>query len=255
MPTPVVVMAINEPPPRAFTCGMTAFVTRNTPVRLTFKHNCQRFNGVDSIGPSHSTPALAIRMSMPPNSETVCATAASTDSSLVTSHRTGTALPPADVMRSATVWIVPGTLPSCSERAATATAAPSRASAAAIVAPMPRLAPATKATLPSSAPVIARSFRGEAQRSVEANDFAVQIVVFDDALGQLRVLDRTAHALGERHLRTPVLLELVGRLAVRRRVDGARRDGHDADAERRQVARRDERHPEHAAFGGGVREL
>ena len=87
---------------------------------------------------------------MPPNSATVGATAASTDSSLVTSHGTGSARPPDDVMPSATEWIVPGTLPSCSERAATATAAPSRASAAATVAPMPRLAPATKATLPSS---------------------------------------------------------------------------------------------------------
>ena len=70
-----------------------------------------------------------------------------------------------------------------------------------------------------------------------------------------RVLGRSAHALGERHLRAPVLLELVGRLAVRRGVDGAGRDGDDADAQRRQVARRDERHAQHAALGGGVGEL
>ena len=90
---------------------------------------------------------------MPPNSETVAATAFSTDSSLVTSHDTGIARPPAAVMPSATEWMVPGTLPCCSERAATATAAPSRASAVATVAPMPRLAPATNATLPASAPL------------------------------------------------------------------------------------------------------
>ena len=125
MSTPVVVIAISEPPPRAFTCGMTAFVTRNTPVRLTLRHSCQRLSGVDSMGPSHSTPALAIRMSIPPNSETVAATAFSTDASLVTSQDTGIARPPDDVIPSATEWMVPGTLPCCSERAATATAAPS----------------------------------------------------------------------------------------------------------------------------------
>jgi hypothetical protein len=95
-------MATSEPPPRVFTCGMTAFVTRNTPVRLTLRHSCQRFSGVDSIGPSHSTPALATSMSIPPNSETVAATAFSTDSSLVTSHDTANARPPADEMPSAT---------------------------------------------------------------------------------------------------------------------------------------------------------
>ena len=45
--------------------------------------------------------------------------------------------------------MVPGSLPCCSERAATATDAPARGSAVAIVAPMPRLAPATNAILPA----------------------------------------------------------------------------------------------------------
>src|SRR6267142_2581930 len=40
MPTPVVVIAISDPPPRARTCGMTALVTRKTPVRLTFSDSC-----------------------------------------------------------------------------------------------------------------------------------------------------------------------------------------------------------------------
>lgn len=64
--------------------------------------SCQRLSGVDSIGPSHSTPALATRMSIPPNSATVAATAASTESSLVTSHGTANARPPDDELSSAT---------------------------------------------------------------------------------------------------------------------------------------------------------
>src|SRR5690242_13290804 len=146
--------------------------------------------------------------------------------------------------------MVPGSFPSCSERAATATAAPARARATATVAPMPRLAPATKAVLPSS---VTRSlFRREAQRSVETNDLAVEVVVLDDALCQLSVFGGAPHSLGERHLRTPVLLELVGGLAVCRRVDGAGRNGVDADAQRRQVTCGNKRHPEHAALGRRV---
>ena len=80
----------------------------------------------------------------------MAATAASTDSALVTSHTTGDAVPPRSVMSAATEWIVPGSFPSTSLRAATATAAPASASATAMLRPIPRLAPATKATLPSS---------------------------------------------------------------------------------------------------------
>src|SRR3954470_2009937 len=65
------------------------------------------------------------------------------------------------------------------------------------------------------------SLRREAKRSVEADDLAVEVVVLDDALGKLGVLGRTSHPLRERHLRSPVLLELVGGLAVGRRVDGS----------------------------------
>ncbi len=90
---------------------------------------------------------------MPPNSATVASTAALTDSSLVTSHATGSARPPAATIPSATDPMVPGSLPRSSERAATATEAPAAASDFAIVAPMPRLAPATNATLPSSGPL------------------------------------------------------------------------------------------------------
>ena len=149
MATPLVVTAIKEPAACFMTCGSTALVTRNTPVRFTRRHSSQRLSGVSRVGRSHMTPALATSTSMPPSSRTVFATAASTDSSLVTSHTTGDAVPPRPVMSSATEWIVPGTFPSTSLRAATATAAPASASATAMLRPMPRLAPATKATLPS----------------------------------------------------------------------------------------------------------
>ena len=124
-----------------------------------------------------------------------------------------------------------------------------RGRAVATVAPMPRLAPATKATFPASV----TSAGSEVLR--RGDDLAVEVVVLDDALGQLGVLGRAAHPLGEGHLRTPVLLELVGSLAVGGRVDGARRDGIHPDAQRRQVPRGDERHAEHAALGRRVGEL
>src|ERR1700712_2198852 len=195
MVTPVVVTAISDPPPRARTCGMTALVTRKTPVRLTSRHSCQRFSGVDSTGPSHNTPALATRTSMPPNSATAVSTAVSTDASLVTSHATGSARPPLATIPSATEPMVPGSLPRSSERAATATDAPAAARDFAIVAPMPRLAPATNAVFPRSVfnAVTAGSFGREPQPAVEADDLAIEVVVFDDALGELGVLGRTAH--------------------------------------------------------------
>jgi len=87
---------------------------------------------------------------MPPNSATVAATAASTDCSLLTSQGTASARPPASVIPSATEWIVPGSRPASSDRAATATDAPASANATATVRPMPRLAPATNATFPFS---------------------------------------------------------------------------------------------------------
>ena len=143
-------MAMSDPEPRARTCGRTARVTRKTPVRLTRRHSSQRASGVSWVGASHMTPALATSTSMPPSWSTAVATAVSTDASLVTSHVTGTATPPSDVMASATEWMVPGNFPSVTDRAATATDAPARARATAMARPMPRLAPATKATLPSS---------------------------------------------------------------------------------------------------------
>src|SRR5215212_10595092 len=79
------------------------------------------------------------------------------------------------------------------------------------------------------------SLRRKAQRPVEANDLAVEVVVLDDALGKLGVLGRTSHPLRERHLRTPVLLELVCGLAIGGRVDCPGSDGVDADPQRRQV--------------------
>ena len=146
--------------------------------------------------------------------------------------------------------MVPGSVLARSERAATATAAPSRARAAAIVAPMPRLAPAAKAVFPSSRDAAVTSAGSAALRRGEMIS-----PVHDDALGQLGILGRTPHPLGEGHLGTPVLLELIGGFAVGGCVDGSRGHGVDANTERRQVACGNQRHAQYAALGSRVGEL
>ena len=87
---------------------------------------------------------------MGPRESVVRATAISTEDSSPTSHTTGKAVPPTARMASATVWMLPGSRPGSSVRAATATEAPARARAVAMSRPMPRLAPATNATRLSS---------------------------------------------------------------------------------------------------------
>src|ERR1700742_2100082 len=76
----------------------------------------------------------------------------------------------------------------------------------------------------------------EAQRAVEPNDFAVEVIVFDDALHEGAVFGRPAHPLGERDLRAPIGLELVACLAISGSQESAGGDGDDANAERGQVA-------------------
>ena len=95
----------------------------------------------------------------------------------------------------------------------------------------------------------------EPQCSVETNDFAVEVIVVDDAGHHRGVLGGLTHPLRERDLRSPVRLELLRRDRVRRRQEHARRDRDDADAKRREVASGDQSHADHAALGRRVGEL
>ena len=80
----------------------------------------------------------------------------SLSSGLDRSARIAAAVPPAARICSTVSAMVPGNgdVPVSVVRAATATAAPSRANRRAISAPMPRLAPVTMATLPSRMPMV-----------------------------------------------------------------------------------------------------
>src|ERR1700712_1723201 len=78
------------------------------------------------------------------------------------------------------------------------------------------------------------SLRREAQRSVQADDFAVEVIVFDDALDHCSVLVRPPKAFRERDLRSPVRIQLLyWNIAVRACGDHAGRNGGDTNAERR----------------------
>src|SRR5881296_3323809 len=77
---------------------------------------------------------------------------------------------------------------------------------------------------------------GEAERGVDADRLAVEVVVLNDALHQVCVLRRAAHALRERDALAEVLRGLLLRHAVRRGEEGAGRDAVDPDATDREVA-------------------
>src|SRR6185312_16198453 len=74
----------------------------------------------------------------------------------------------------------------------------------------------------------------EPLRPVEADRRPVEEVVLDDLFGQHAVLVRIAHALGVRHQLAPALLSVfLAHLAIGEGEEGAGRDGHAADADRR----------------------
>src|SRR4051812_28991814 len=75
----------------------------------------------------------------------------------------------------------------------------------------------------------------EAQRGVDADGLAVEVVVLDDALHQVGVLGRAPHPLREGDALAEVLRRLLLRHPVRRGEERAGRDAVDADAGHRQV--------------------
>src|SRR5690606_24305800 len=123
-------------------CGRQAWAHRKVPRALTCCIRSKRFIGVSSAPLSQIALALLTRMSRPPNSATVAATASRTWSSSRMSHWIGSALPPACSTSAATVWMVPGSLGLGTPDLATmATLAPSRAARRAMARAMPREAP------------------------------------------------------------------------------------------------------------------
>lgn len=70
-----------------------------------------------------------------------------------------------------------------------------------------------------------------------------------------RELRRRPAALGKLHSLLEAGPDLVAEHAGHGRLEGARRDGDDADAVSRQVPRHGERHGRHGALGCGIRHL
>src|SRR6188508_2737231 len=121
--------------------GRTALVSLRTPLKLTSITRSQKGSSVSRNGCSSSQPALFTRTSIAPSRSVVSATAAATESVLVTSSVTAIALPPFFSIARAV------SRASSPRRSPMATARPSAASFSAIPRPIPRAAPLTKATL------------------------------------------------------------------------------------------------------------
>src|SRR4051812_33765800 len=131
------------------------------------------------------TPALLMRMSMPPNASRVDPTMADTDVGSATLTVIGTARPPC-CLRPAAASSAPSRLIS-----AMATAAPSRTKVLAIASPMPRAPPVITATLPSTRIAVPPQYRGRAVLSVRSAALA--------RLGQLHQQDHDVIAWRHHH--------------------------------------------------------
>src|SRR6478672_7811433 len=99
------------------------------------------------------------------------------------------------------------------------------------------------------------SARRHPQRAIQADHLAIEVGVGDDMAGQLGELFGFAQARRERDRGGQRLLHGLGQLLHQRRGEQAGRDGADADAVLRQVARHRQRHAHQAALGGAVRLL
>ena len=119
-----------------------SWVQRNEPVKIEPTTACQRSNGNSSIGAAAPNPALLNSTSSRPKVSLVLANKARTESGLLTSVGTPSALP---------CMLSTSPTTACSgsgRRPATTTANPSLASANAEALPMPLPPPVTSATLP-----------------------------------------------------------------------------------------------------------
>src|SRR5262249_53609106 len=168
-------------------------------------------------------------MSSRPNVVTACSIAPFTCASSRTSTTSGSALPPARVISSAAVKIVPGSL-GCglSVLAAITMLAPSRAARNAIARPMPRDAPVINKVRPLSV-MIPQSFRSGSAKDDFSGERRVGVIDavrrFDD--GALEALGTHGQVLGEeaRDRNTPRRIgAIAARLLGKERAAGRQRD-------------------------------
>src|SRR5262245_43932438 len=113
---------------------------------IVYRQSSMRYSWTALVGPA--SPALFTSVSSLPKSLTAIATARRTSSSTLASQTIAIALPPAAVIPAAVSFT------RSPERAAQATAAPSRAKRSLSALPIPREAPVMSATRPSSNPIL-----------------------------------------------------------------------------------------------------
>jgi hypothetical protein len=134
-----------DPPPTLSISGISYFIERNIPFRLTASTESHVDSSVSATGlPNASIPALLNATSSLPKAATVCDTAFAQSSAFETSVLMKMASPPALRISSATLC------PSSCLREAIATFAPSFAKSKAVVRPIPELPPVTSATFSRS---------------------------------------------------------------------------------------------------------
>src|SRR5450755_3432162 len=97
----------------------------------------------------------------------------------------------------------------------------------------------------------------EPDTAVKTDHLSVQVVVLDQRADQVSEFGGRAHPLRKDHRSGQLGLELlaVGPGAVDRRVNDARADGVDADADRGEIAGGGHGHADDPALGGGIRDL
>lgn len=94
--------------------------------------------------------------------------------------------------------------------------------------------------------------RRHPRSAIQPNHTSIEHDILHRSPRQLRKLDRRARSLRKLHRTLKALAHIVGRCARHGRLEHARRNRYDADAEARQVSRHGQRHAGHGAFRGGI---
>lgn len=139
-----------QPRPRSTMPGSAARQPCHTPSRSTAKQRRQSSSLIVSGSANTLMPALFTSTSSGPNSASVRASAARTESWRVTSACSASTRAPSTSAAIAAAIAAAVRCACSTSTSSSATHAPSRANACAIAAPMPRAAPVTAATLPAS---------------------------------------------------------------------------------------------------------
>src|ERR1044072_4667508 len=147
-------MLMIEPPPCTTMIGMTCFIVRKAPLRLTLSTLSQVSSSISTTPPISAMPTLLSSTSMLPKSAMQALTMASTSSFFDTSARNGSARPPSLLM------ILAVSSAALRLMSTQNTFAPSRAQATAVALPLPQPGPIEPAPTISATLSLRRSGTG-----------------------------------------------------------------------------------------------